>query len=251
MSWASRRKTGYIAILLVLILVPAMFFFSLWWYRAASCFDGVQNQGEYSIDRGGPCVRLDERQLIPYSVLWARPFMVRDGRASATAYIENPNHTAGVPQVSYVMGLYDEKNVLIAEREGVVSIMPGTITPVFVGGIDTGARTPARAFFTFTSRLEWERMEPYLRDIVVSNKLITTTGEPKVTAHVENESVHGAKDLFFVATVFDQAGNAFASSQTAVEYLEGKEKRDLTFTWREQFAFTPARVDVLVYQAAK
>ena len=119
--------TGIIAFLVLLAGIPLLKFS----YHAPTCTDGVQNQGETAADKGGPCPVLDGRALSPASILWSRSFTVRDGLYSSVAYVQNDNAQAGVRLVSYRFGLYDGKNVLIAERAGQMFIMPASITPVY------------------------------------------------------------------------------------------------------------------------
>src|SRR3989344_828026 len=140
MSWASRRRTVYLLGIFLFFAVVLGIPTAIWLYEPPTCFDGTQNQGETALDKGGPCVLLDERTLSPSAILWSRAFSVRTGSYNALAYIENPNRDAGVRLVAYRFGLYDEKNVLVAERDGRTFVMPGGITPVFEGAIDTGNR---------------------------------------------------------------------------------------------------------------
>src|SRR5262245_56248218 len=128
MSWAMRRRVlyviGVVIFFAVLIGVPV----AIALHKAPTCFDGVQNQGETSIDLGGPCTLLDPSAITPTAVMWARAFKLRDGMYDAVAYIQNPNSAAGVGSVKYHMALYDSENVLVAERFGDTPIMPGGIT---------------------------------------------------------------------------------------------------------------------------
>jgi hypothetical protein len=246
MNWASRRRFFYISgvtlFFAVIIGVP----FVLWIYEPATCFDGKLNQGEFSIDRGGPCKLLDARQLTPHSVLWARPFMARTGVHSAVAYIENPNQKAGVLEAPYRMKIYDERNVLIAEREGITPVMPGTITPIFEGELMSGQRTAARAFFEFATPLVWEKMEDHSQEIIVSDKkVINNDTEPRASAVITNDDVVDYRNVTIVAVVFDTAGNAFAASQTVIPLLEKRVETPITFTWSEPFNRRVARVDIL------
>ncbi len=246
MSWASRRRSLYLLILFLLIAFPTAVGVVFWLYEAPTCFDGVLNQGEFSIDKGGPCQLLDERQLIPYAIMWARPFTVREGVASAAAYIENPNQNAGVQRARYRFRLYDEKNVLVAEKEGETAIMPGVVTPVFEGTLPTGSRTAARAFFEFTEPLVWERLNDTSVLMRVRNKLLSGEDtEPRVAVDITNTSSKDAMDVVFVATLFDSAGNAFASSETVVPLLIGKETVAVVFTWPRPLNRRAARIDVL------
>src|SRR3989344_9091289 len=198
MSWASRRRFGYGAWILlffvVIIGVPTI----IWLNKPPTCFDGKHNQGEIDIDKGGPCQLLDERTLTPHAVVWTRGFEVRHGLYSAVAYIENPNAEAGVQKVEYRFGLYDERNVLVAERGGETFIMPGGITPVFEGAIDTGNRVVVRTYLEFTEPLVWERMNSFSDALTVHDKnVLGTTEAPRLIALVTNESVVDITNVAF------------------------------------------------------
>lgn len=246
MSWASRRRTiytlGVILFFLVVIGVPVV----IWLYEAPTCFDGKMNQGETAIDKSGPCTLLDARTLQPHAVLWSRAFPVRGGLYSATAYVENPNRGAGVRAVGYRFGLYDARNVLVAERFGTAYIMPGGITPIFEGAIDTGNRTVARTYFEFTSPLVWEKMQNTASVITVLDKnVVDASATPRLTARIENTSVVVLPNPLFVAVVLDTAGNAFAASATTITRLAGGEKGEVVFTWPDPFPHVVGRIDVI------
>ena len=211
-----------------------------------TCTDGIQNQGETAIDRGGPCPLLDAATLTPTAVLWTRAFHVRDGTYSAVAYIENPNPAAGVASVPYDFKLYDADNILVAERTGTTFIMPGGVTPVFEGGIDTGNRLAARAYFEFTAAPQWQQMcNPAAAIAIDGRNTADLATVPRVTAQATNAAVSALLDLSFVAVVFDGAGNAFAASATHMPRLGAGESQPLVFTWPDPFTYAPARVDIL------
>ena len=246
MSWASRRRflylTGVIVFFAVIITVPLVSYL----HQPTTCFDTIQNQGETAPDKGGPCQLLDERALIPHAIQWARGFPVRDGTWSAVAYVENPNNEAGILKAPYRFRLYDDRNVLVAEHEGVSYIMPGSITPVYEGGFDTGNRVASRTFFEFTAPLVWERLADTSRALVITGKTITDLDTmPRVSATAENTAVSEARDVEFVATVFDTAGNAIASSRTVIPLMKASERVPLVFTWPDPLQRAVGRVDIL------
>jgi len=248
MSWASRRRTFYILGIVLFFMVTVGIPAAIFLYKPPTCFDGKLNQEETDVDKGGPCLLLDERTLVPHAVVWSRSFEVRDGTYSAVAYIENPNGEAGVQRVGYRFGLYDERNVLVAERDGVTFVSPGGVTPVFQGAIDTGRRIVARTYFEFTEPLIWERMQSKAGILTIYNKDIADTGNtPRLTALVKNESVADVVDPSFVAVAFDTAGNAFAASETLLPRIPAGDVRELVFTWPDAFSYAVGRLDVLPY----
>lgn len=246
MSWSSRRQalyiTGVVLFFGTLIGVPL----AMWWYEPATCFDRKLNGGETALDKGGPCVLLDERALIPHAVQWARSFPVRGGLWAAVAYIENPNESGGVRQVPYRFRLYDERNVLVAERQGATFIMPGAVTPIYEGGIETGNRSIGRTFFEFGSPLVWERMRSDAEAVIVTGKTISgERAEPRVEAFAENTSVADIRDARFVAVIFDPQGNAIAASHTVIPVFRPGTREEIVFTWPDPIEGPVGRVDVI------
>jgi hypothetical protein len=49
----------------------------------------------------------------------------------------------------------------------------------------------------------------------------------------------------FVAVVFDTAGNAFATSQTALDRLDPGVARTIAFTWPSGWKYVVGRIDIL------
>jgi len=247
MSWAARRRFVYLAgIILFFVVVIGL---PIAWKIAtipATCHDGKQNQNETAIDRGGPCLLLDDRYLQPHAVLWTRAFLVRDGSYNAVAYVQNPNPQAGVVSAHYKFSLYDSQNILVAERTGTTYIMPGGITPVFTSNIDTGNRIVARTYFAFTDKaLVWERMSNPATPITISGTQVTNADTvPQVSASVRNTSVGDIQHVSFVAVVFDTAGNAINASATSLARLNAETQIQIGFTWPEAFTVLPSKVDV-------
>ncbi len=246
MSWAAQRRALYI--LGFLCIMGAVISFPAYSYLQTppSCSDGKQNGWETAIDMGGTCAVLDGRELIPITIQWVRPFYVQEGQYSAVAYLENPNENAGVAALHYELRLYDEKNVLVAVREGKTFIMPGSVTPLYEGRIETGARSVTRAFLDILEEPRWERMNDVSRVIAIENKKVTDpTTAPRINAVAHNTSIAPIRNPSFVAVVFDTAGNAFAGSQTAFERLETGMQKDITFTWSKNWPLAVGRVDVI------
>ena len=246
MSWSSRRRTLYASgIILAIVAVSAVPVARLL-YHAPTCSDGIQNQGETGVDTGGPCTLLDTATLQPESVLWVRAFPVRASEYAATAYIQNPNKEAGVMSAAYKFSFYDANNVLVAERAGTTAILPGAITPVYAAQIVSGSRVIAHSFFEFTEPLVWVRAHNPTGTLSIAHARAENIAlSPSVSADVTDTAVTDLSAVTFVATVFDGAGNALASSQTIVPMLSAGKTQQIVFTWPSPFSYVPARIDVL------
>jgi len=245
-DWARKRQILYgmgVLLFFAILIVPPVLISN---YQAPNCFDGKLNQGEVSTDRGGPCVLLDTRQVQPHAVLWSRAFPVREGFYNSVAYIENPNENAGVFETSYQFKLYDSRNILIAERYGVVPVFPGKVFPIFESRIDTGNRIPSRTFFSFTNNFQWEKIgDPTSGLSIINEKLSNSGSTPRLDATIRNRNLTKREDIVVVATLFDAAGNAIASSRTLVDRIGQDEEVNIAFTWPRTFTSAVSRIDIV------
>ena len=248
MSWAIRRKILYAVgvALFFLIVVGGPIAYSIL-KTPPTCTDGVQNQGETAVDRGGPCPLLDSRAQQAPIVMWARSFRVRDGSYNAIAYVQNSNTGAAAQHLPYRFRLYDAENILVADREGALYLAPNAITPVFEGNIPAGNRIAARAFFDFLDSPVWERArDDTAKAFTISNKSSSNeTTAPLVSATLTNTSTHIAYNLVVTAVVFDPSGNAIAASKTVVPRIAAGEQKQLVFTWPDPFQGTVGRIDIV------
>lgn len=237
MKWATRRQLIYgsvVGVFLLLALGGLGFYF---FDAPATCFDGSKNQDEVGIDCGGSCERLCAIQVTKPVVVFSRAFQVSPGNYSLLAYIDNPNIDAGVREAPYTFSVYDENNVLIAERKGVTFLSPRGVTPVFESGITTGASAPARTFFEFDPDLRWFKAEPKQRETleVRQTALKNTESAPRIDAVLANTAVEEVRDVNVVAMVFNARGNVLAASQTEVESIAPASAVPLVFTWPYPF----------------
>ena len=248
MSWAAERRAIYLTGILVFfaVVIGGPLAYKILTI-APTCHDGIQNHGETAIDRGGPCLLLNEADLLPYSVIWARAFAVRDGSYTAVAYIENPNKEAGVEEADYTFRLYDDQQIILAQRQGKTYIMPGGVTPIFETHLDTGQRTVVHTTFEFTNKpFVWEKMHPATDQVSVSSMLMSNTDSvPLLKAVVTNNSAIDSPDLSFVAVVFDTVGNAMNASATQVPAISGYAHKDISFSWPVPFALVVGSTDIL------
>ncbi len=244
-TWAKQRQIYYgtgVAVFLLLIIVPILYFTL---HKEPTCFDGKQNQGEISPDKGGPCKLLDERVQQPLSVLWTRSFEIRDGVYSALTYIENPNPKSGIELITYQFKLYDEQGVLLAERFGRVPVLPGRVMPILETNIETGNRNVVRTIFQFMDDEVWVEMQDPTKELkLVDSILSNASSQPRIDATLKNTGVGTRGQVVLVATVFDTVGNAFAASRTFVDSIKAGGEKQVAFTWPNPFALPVARIDV-------
>lgn len=246
MSWASRRRTTYLSgvVIFFIVIIGGPI---LYWVVSSippSCAIGTMRPSGVS---DGPCSELDPRYLQPATVMWARSFPVRADTYTAVAYVENPNPNAGVERAHYKIGLYDSGNVLIAEREGEMFIMPGSITPVLETGIYTGNREVVHTYFQITNpSLIWKEASSPAQKIKISNQSLSNFEfVPRIDAQAQNASLDTVRNTLFVTVLFDPVGNAFAASGTALAELQPNASAPISFSWPSSFATPVGRIDII------
>lgn len=247
MSWATKKKITYLSIVFsaVIIFFAIILFPTL--YRPPSCFDNKQNQGEGGVDCGGPCQLLCKSQTAKPLVLWQRFFKVSDGVYSAVAYVQNSNLNSAAYNVPYVFRLYDAQNSLILERKGATSIAPTAVTPIFEGALVTGTRIPAKVSFSFTADPDWFVWTTRAPKINVSERTDPTPDEkaPSLTARLTNTTFKPIPRFDVVTVLFNANGTAFAASKTVVDGLPEEGTVPIAFSWREPFADTVVKIDII------
>jgi len=245
-AWARRRQIVYGSVVVGVFALGITATLLVSTQEAPTCFDGVRNQGETAVDKGGPCRLLDERFLQKEAVLWARPFKVREGFYNAVAYVENPNPQAGAYEVAYQFRLYDKDNILITERFGNTPLYPGKVFPVFESRLNVGNRIPVRATFDFVEPIVWERMEDDAVGLQVQNPQLTAFGDsPRLDAEIRNTTLKTFRNVIVVGTVFDESGNAINASRTLVSRLEPNTAVSIAFTWPSAFERTARKFEII------
>jgi hypothetical protein len=247
MTWAKRRRTLYISIIVIFVVaILSVPIYYLFFTERPTCNDGKQNQDELGVDCGGGCKKLCPSQVQTPVILWSRSFKVTDGVYNAVAYISNANFDAGVDSINYSFQVFDANNVTIAERDGTTFLSTNGITPIFEAGIQTGTRIPVRTVFEFTSDPVWRKAENQPGYTVSAIQLTTRAdGTPRVDATITNDTVVDIKNIQAVATIFGLDGNAIASSETVVKLLAAHQSADLVYTWPTPLSATGTRIDVI------
>ncbi|MEJ0053588.1 MAG: hypothetical protein WDN10_02575 [bacterium] len=246
MSWAARRRFWILGGLIALaaVLAAAILFAAV--YRAPSCTDTKQNQGEEGVDCGGPCPYLCAVKTEAPVVQFVRALSPRAGRTDVIAYVENQNPSAAARSAPYRIDLYGAGNVIIASSNGTVDLPPKSVVPVYVPNFFSGNQQVVRVFLTFDQdSVLWEsyretRVLPKAR----SAELGGTPDAPRITAVLQNDDVEPLYNTKVVATVFDASGNAVGASQTVLEAIQPQGSASAIFTWNAAFPAPVARIEV-------
>lgn len=248
MPWAARRRL-LIAIIVGAVAVAFLFVLGIATvYKAPSCTDGVQNQGEYGVDCGGPCPYLCAEQTLAPTVLFTKAVSSTGGRIDVAALIENKNPDAAAKNVPYRVQLFGTDRLPVADLSGAIDLPPGASVPVYISGAASGRQTIANAFLTIDpASVHWYALPRDPRIVpTVSNVSVTSADTmPSITATLANPSVTMLSNILTVAFVHDAEDNIIAASQTIVPVVPPQGSATATFTWNAPFATTTAEIQVL------
>ncbi len=247
LSWSARRKIVYIFFLIIILGTPTGFFIYKKMQKPASCFDGVQNQDERGVDCGGICkiACFDHVKSDP-DIQWSRAYYVAPGVYNLVAYIQNPNVDYVSQPAKYIFRVYDDKNVLIATREGVAAIPTAKIFPIFEATIETGNSIPKLVTFEFVEPVTWLEYfgnKPELE--VIEQRLSRTDTSPKIDAKIKNKTINTYRSVEVIAIIYDEKGNGALASRTYIDKIGDKEEKDIVFTWPEAINFTPSKIEII------
>lgn len=247
MSWSTKRKLLYLLILILAILGTAAYFLYPAFKENPTCIDGKRNADEIGIDCGGVCQNFCASQVRPLSILWQRSFNVAPGVYDVLGYVENQNIDAGVDSLLYRFKLYDDKNILIAERDGRTFIGPNQSEAIFEGGINTGERIPRLVYLEFEN-YQWTKIDPRFFKLSFSvgdKKLIGTSTDPKLSVSVGNDSLIDLKNVEVAAILRDADDNAITISNTVIDSFPKQSSKDIFFTWLAPLYSPVTRIEII------
>ncbi|MEI6305038.1 MAG: hypothetical protein WCP09_03445 [Candidatus Taylorbacteria bacterium] len=231
-SWSKNRKSLYggsvIVALLVLIIVPL--YLNL--YKAPTCFDNIQNGTEQDVDCGGSCEKLCQNSFFSPLVKWTRFEKVAPGIYNEAAYIINPNTEGEAVRVPYHIALYDDKGVIITDKNGFVTLPPHRNTLAFQGNVSVGSRIPAKALFEFTGVPNWhKKSDPLSKLTITEKKYVDDTSGSTFSVLLNNEGIMPLQNISVYVVLSDKDGNALGFSKTAIDEILANRSAIAPFTW--------------------
>lgn len=229
LSWSKRRRLLYSVVAFTIGAVVLSTLYIKFFTNPPTCFDGERNGAEVGVDCGGSCALFCAAQTRSPVVLWSRAFEVGPSTYTAAAYIQNPNVGAAARNVAYSFQLFDDKNVLVTERVGVINIPPVQTIPFIDPNINVGNRNVARALFAFSAEPVWQRIEAP-SSLRVGNQFLASDAS-RLSATITNDSIEDAEKLTVVAVLFDRQGTARAASRSVLPRIPRKGSQEVIFTW--------------------
>lgn len=169
--------------------------------------------------------------------------------AHAVAYVEHNNTSAGAQLVGYTFKLYDDKNTIVAERNGTTFIGPMGRTAIVETLIPTGNVHIARTTLTFAEPIIWEKIPGGFSQVVIKTDrtlLEHSDNGTRLTATLENTARYNFLNVDTVAILYDKDDNAITASKILVPNVPALASKIVTFTWPFAMPAEVARTEIIV-----
>jgi len=248
MNWRTKRQSIGIGIVVIIILAIGIRILVGVLKVEPTCFDNKLNGDETGIDCGGSCALVCPFESRDLSISWQRVFRVVPGVYNAVAYVENQNTSSGVFEIPYRFRLYDDKNLIVAERIGKTFIGPNDRLAIVESGFETGNRIPTQAFFEFLAPPVWQQVDEIFNKRLVTvrdQKLENETTRPRITAVLENMTLDPIYNIEATVIVYNKDGNSIQTGITVVPELLALSRQEIFFTWPEPFGEPVSRIEVI------
>lgn len=196
----------------------------------ASCFDGIQNQGEEGVDCGGPCKTVCiPAELLPIqSIGTPLVFYPDTGHASVLLQIQNQNDLWAAKLFSYSVKLYDANGnpIDFYGGSGTSFIYAGEVKSLLLPNLSVSGGGISRVEFTSTNPV-WVKAETFPPPNVVIQNSTTRddANQISVEGNISNKDSIGFSKLIIVSIFYGNFGQPMGSSQTVIDSIAPNETR--------------------------
>lgn len=234
-SWSQKRQFLYFLIPFSIFIIVISFIYFSFFYRPASCFDGVKNGKETGIDCGGSCSLVCTGDSLNPITLWSKAFLVTNDVYNLVAFVQNPNPSSEAKNVHYVFSAYDDEGLFIGKREGKTTISKNKKFVVFESGFKS-IKNIKRLDFDFVYPIVWQKNLNKEPNILIENDPIENQkNSPKIQGFITNKS-DDLEQVELTVLIYDGKGNAINTSKTFLEKLPKGIKTPFVFTWPKPFS---------------
>ena len=246
-----RRKAKKSIIAAIYILLWVLFLAGLWALfgpPAPTCFDKIQNGGEWGVDCGGSCALKCELDTLDDLITQDVAFLpITSGKGDLVAILRNPNANAGAKRVSYKFSLKDAAGNLlktisdqtrdseIIYRDNIY-VLPQSVRPIIHPAVSVPGIVAKVEFSATVARDDWE-----LKAVPAPQIFATPHPDgPKINqngvfyefpAKIRNSSALEFKAVNIDVMVLDNSRKIIAVNRGEVNNLRAGETRDHYFTW--------------------
>lgn len=245
LEWAKKRKIIYGTITVIVVILVGIYLFRNVLFPVQTCFDGKQNNFESGIDCGGTCSLRCSQEVIPLSVLWARPLAVSSSTYDFAALISSKNIDNAPRTIVYTFIAYNKDGQEIAKVKGTTIAPIDGDFPIMEQNIRL-AEVPVTLSAVIVSDVPHYTVleKPTTPTLRIVGSRFEAGSIPRVYATLINTKRLVLKNLPVRVFLYDADGNVFAAGQTIVPSLDKEGTKEVVFTWDRAFPITPTRIRV-------
>ena len=211
---------GIIYLVVLGVIVAGIYFLFL--KAPASCFDGIQNEGEQGVDCGGPCAQICTSEVQPIMALGAvEVFTPVAGHATALVQVENANSGFAASSFDYAITFYGSDGSNVAVVNG-TSFAYAAETKYIIVPNEPVLATSTRADIT-VSDVQWVPSSQLglLPQFAFTNvvNVAGTNGYATVNGNITDRDISPFKNIIIIAIFKSAAGMPVGASQTELDSL--------------------------------
>lgn len=233
----------------------------LFFRPVASCFDGVQDQGEAGVDCGGPCAKVCiPANLSTVTVLGAvNVFNPIPQHYTLLAQIANANAEFGLENLNYEFDLYDASGTLVQSVPGETFIYGGEVKYLTAPNIAVGAAVDYAtlalapvATSSWTPSSTMGLVPQFGNPLAITGSAVASSsaaaqGMLTVTGRITDSDPSAFANILVVAVFYDSYGNPVGASQTTLDAIAPNQTENFSVAYPAAPNIDPARTLVYAY----
>lgn len=228
MNHYKKKQFSIFSVFLLIVAVLIIGGYFLFRAESATCFDGIQNQGEEDVDCGGPCGACEEPRDL--KIISQGFIPTEEGNFDFVAKIENPNPDWGVEFLRYRFYMYDQNDEQIGFKEGKTYVLPQETKYL----IEQRIGFPKLGRINLEIReLIWQKIKDFEEiEIRIRNKelKITEQGFNKLVGNVENKSSYDLDKIEINGLLYN-GGRLVGAGKTTMNTVLMGETRYFEISW--------------------
>jgi len=234
---------GWIIIIAIIIVGIYFLFFGS---STPTCFDGVKNQNEESVDCGGVCRSCTPEQTL--EILFQVIVPTLNNNYDLATKIKNPNSGVGAEMIDYQFNLYDDTNQIVSSKAGKTYILPQetkyVVEPKFY------SEKPATKIEFKINNISWKKIGQ-ISDLELQVKnteyQILEDGSNVLVGAIENRSSYDLDTIEVAGVLFDENNKIIAVGKTSMNTVLRNESRGFEIFWPYPVTEEVKSFDVKVY----
>lgn len=212
----------YGVLYLAIISMIAFGVYRIWFYKAPSCFDNIQNGSETGVDCGGPCIPCAVKNLKLDASATPRIFPATANQSILFAEVTNPSSDYAVSSFAYSIEVWSVLGVPITTVSGASYIPPGGTRYLVFPNLPSAAANVEQPLTPLTAgNVIWTPATNFteydLQINGVTANLTASGGE--VDGTVVNNSPSNVPLTHFSALIFDSKGNIVSASAADINNI--------------------------------